>query len=364
MKIPSGLSLLLALSLVSPTPAAVPFLDLGARIQPAPLTARLDVPGYFVWCGAPIKGGDGRYHLFYSRWPIQEGFLAWATHSEIAHAVAEAPLGPYRHSDVTLPERGPQFWDGHCTHNPNVFFHRERYYLFYMGNRGDRQKVQGLNWTHRNHQRIGVAIADKPEGPWRRLDAPIVDVNPDRTAFDSLCVNNPAAAVRPDGGVVLIYKAVQIIEGKIPGGNVRYGAAMADQPEGPYRKVPGRIFEAEGAEAQKHWMLAEDPFVWFSEKYGRQYYAVARDVVGQFTGAKGGIVLFQSADGLHWQPAPQPKVLGFGFPWADGTAHPRQFERPALLLEDGEPIALFGATDGYLRDGKISTNVHLPLRRP
>ena len=35
-----------------------------------------------------------------------------------------------------------------------------------------------------------------------------------------------------------------------------------------------------------------------------------------------------------------------------------------LLLEDGEPIALFGATDGYLRDGKISSNVHLPLRRP
>ena len=162
--------------------------------------------------------------------------------------------------------------------------------------------------------------------------------------------------------VLLIYKAVPIVEGRISGGQVRYGAALADQPEGPYRKVPGRIFEAEGAAAQQHWMLAEDPFVWFSARYGRQYYAVARDVVGQFTGAKGGIALFQSVDGLHWQPAPQPKVLGFGFPWADGTTHPRQFERPALLIEDGEPIALFGATDGYLRDGKISGNVHLPLR--
>ncbi|MBI5692101.1 MAG: glycoside hydrolase family protein [Verrucomicrobia bacterium] len=349
----------------APSPAsAAPVLDLGARVQPAPLTARLDVPGYFVWCGAPVRGGDGRYHLFYSRWPIREGFLAWVTHSEIAHAVADTPLGPYRPTDVALPERGPQFWDGHCTHNPNVFFHRGRYYLFYMGNRGDREKVKGLNWSHRNHQRVGVAIAEKPEGPWRRLDAPIVDVNPDRAAFDSLCVTNPAAAVRPDGGVLLIYKAVQIIEGKIFGGNVRYGAALADHPEGPYRKVPGRIFEAEGAEAQKHWMLAEDPFVWFSERYGQRYYAVARDVVGQFTGAKGGIALFHSADGLHWQPAPQPKVLGLGFSWADGTAHPSQFERPALLLEDGEPIALFGATDGYLREGKISSNVHLPLRRP
>ncbi len=111
----------LAFAQAAPAPAsAAPALDLGARIQPAPLTARLDVPGYFVWCGAPIRGDDGRYHLFYSRWPISEGFLAWATHSEIAHAIADAPLGPYRHADVSLPERGPQFWDGHCTHNPNV----------------------------------------------------------------------------------------------------------------------------------------------------------------------------------------------------------------------------------------------------
>ena len=344
--------------------AASPSLDLGARVQPTPLSARFADPNWFIWCGAPIKGADGRYHLYYSRWPVKEGFLAWATHSEIAHAVADAPLGPYRHADVALPERGPQFWDGHCTHNPNILSHGGRYFLFYMGNRGDRQKPKGLNWSHRNNQRVGVAVADRPEGPWRRLDHPIVDVSADRTAFDSLCVTNPAAAVRPDGGILLIYKAVQIVEGKIAGGNVRYGAAMADRPEGPYRKVPGRIFEAEGTEAQKHWMLAEDPFVWFSARYGQRYYAAARDVVGQFTGAKGGIVLFESADGLDWKPAPQPKVLGTGFKWADGTMQSYQLERPALLFENGEPIALFGATDGYLREGRISSNVHLPLQMP
>jgi hypothetical protein len=361
----SRTAVLAAITLAGLAPAApppAPDLDLGARVQPTPLTARFSDPNYFIWCGAPVKGADGKFHLYYSRWPVKEGFLAWVTHCEIAHAVADAPLGPYRHADVALAERGEQFWDGHCTHNPNVFFHRGRYYLFYMGNRGDREKTKGLNWTHRNHQRIGVAVADRPEGPWRRLDQPIVDVNPDRTAFDSLCVTNPAAAVRPDGGVLLIYKAVQFIEGKIGGGNVRYGAALADQPEGPYRKVPGRIFEVEGAEAQKHWMLAEDPFIWFDERYGRRYYAVARDVVGQFTGAKGGIALFQSADGLNWQPAAQPKVLGTGFTWADGSQYKYQVERPALLFDDGVPIALFSAMDGYLREGRISANVHLPLR--
>jgi hypothetical protein len=295
---------------------------------------------------------------------VKEGFNAWVTHSEIAHAVAGAALGPYHHADVALPERGAEFWDGHCTHNPNIVAHGGRYYLFYTGNRGDRQKVNGLNWSHRNHQRIGLAIADRPEGPWRRLDRPIVEVSADRTAFDSLCVANPAAAIRPDGRVLLLYKAVAVVEGKIGGGNVRYGAAMADSPEGPYQKVPGRIFEVEGKEAQKHWMLAEDPFVWFSARYGQRYYAVARDVVGHFTGASGGIALFQSADGLNWEPAARPTVLGPNFAWADGRLNSYKLERPALLIEDEVPVVLFGATDGRMWEDRISSNVHIPLKAP
>lgn len=35
--------------------------------------------------------------------------------------------------------------------------------------------------------------------------------------------------------------------------------------------------------------------------------------------------------------------------------------RPAVAAA---PSLVLGATDGYLRDGKISGNVHLPLRRP
>ncbi len=67
---------------------------------------------------------------------------------------------------------------------------------------------------------------------------------------------NPAAAVRPDGGILLIYKAVQYVEGKPMGGRVRYRAALADHPEGPYVKTPGHIFEAENDDG-KTWMLAE-----------------------------------------------------------------------------------------------------------
>ena len=44
-------------------------LDLGAMVQPVPLDSKFSDPNYYVWCGAPVKAVDGRYHLFYSRWP-------------------------------------------------------------------------------------------------------------------------------------------------------------------------------------------------------------------------------------------------------------------------------------------------------
>ena len=319
-----------------------------------------------MWCGAPVKGPDDRYHLFYSRWPEEVGFApGWALRSEIAYAVSDKPYGPYQHVNVALPPRGvnpatgSKYWDADVTHNPNAFFNDGKYYIYYTGQYGDGKSYP----MHRNHQRIGVAIADKPEGPWTRFNKPIVDITDDQTSFDSLCVTNPAACIRPDGGVVLIYKAVQFIEGKEMGGNVRYGVALAQKPEGPYIKTPGHIFEAKNLEASKHWMIAEDPFIWFSVKYGRKYYAIARDVVGTFTGASGGICLFESQDGLDWNPSQHPKVLDSRFKVSNGSLSEKNIERPALLIENEEPIFLFGATDGYFKN-KASSNVQIPLTIP
>ena len=338
--------------------AAAGELDLGAMVKPVPLTAKMLDPDFNIWCGAPIKAEDGKYHLFYSRWPRKLGHLAWVTHCEIAHAVGESPLGPWKHSDVALSSRGTNYWDGSCTHNPNITRIGGKYCLFYVGNYGDRAPQKGLNYQHRNRQRVGVAIADSPNGPWKRFDQPIVTISDDQSAFDSLCVTNPSGCERPDGGVLLIYKAVA---SKIGGGKVRYGAALADKPEGPYTKKAGRIFELDGPAAGKHHMLAEDPYIWFSKAYGNQYYAVTRDVVGTFTGASGGIVLFQSQDGLNWKAATHPKVLGTSYQWADGTMSKDRIERPALLFDGETPIALFGAaSDNKKRDGTY--NVQIPLK--
>jgi hypothetical protein len=49
---------------------------------------------------------------------------------------------------------------------------------------------------------------------------------------------------------------------------------------------------------------------------------------------------------------------------ADGTRSITKLERPALLLDNDEPVALFGAADGYKVKGRISTNVAIPLTPP
>jgi arylsulfatase A-like enzyme len=64
-----------------------------------------------IWGGSVVKGDDGLYHMFYARWPKELGW-AWVTDSEIAHAVAKTPFGPFKFKDVALERRGREHWDG------------------------------------------------------------------------------------------------------------------------------------------------------------------------------------------------------------------------------------------------------------
>lgn len=332
-------------------------LDLGAAVRPVPLTARFIDPDYFIWCGSMTRTPDGKCHLFYSRWPKALGHDGWVTHSEVAYAVADDPFGPFGHVNVALPARDPALWDGMVTHNPNIVRIGGKFCLYYMGNRGDGKSY----WIHRNNQRVGVAIASDPRGPWQRFNQPIVDVSENKAAFDSLCTTNPAACVRPDGSVLLIYKAVTD-NGTPRGGRVRFGAATAARPDGPYTKAAGEVF-APTAAHREAWMVAEDPFVWYSRRFGDRYYALSRDVVGMFTGAEGGITLLESPDGLAWRAAAHPAVLGKDFGWADGSRSGTKLERPQLYIDEaGIPRVLYGAVDvNEPKRRSHAYNVAIPL---
>lgn len=329
--------------------------DFTTMLQPVPATAKWMQPDYDVWCGTEVKGDDGKYNLYYSRWPRKLGFSAWVVSSEVAHAVGDTPFGPWVFHDVALPARGANFWDGSCTHNPTVLRVGKKFYLYYMGNYGDGKVRQPLNWTHRNHQRIGVAVADSPDGPWVRIDKPVLDVSADHDAPDALLTANPSVVQRPDGGFLMVYKAVGL-KGKLPfGGPVVHLVATSDSPTGPFLKRPDPIFGMKGVG-----FAAEDPFVWRGPD---RYWAIVKDNDGNFTHRGYSLALWNSVDGFTWTLATHRFVASPStVTWADGHVEKlTALERPQLVLENGEPIALLcAAANNPGRGG--SFNIQIPLK--
>lgn len=322
-------------------------LDFSKLILPTPRTAVFKMDDYVVWCGTIAKHDDGLYYLLFSRWPKSEGHGGWVTCSEIGYAVSESPIGPFEYRGIALKGSGGENWDADCVHNPTVIKYQNKYYMYYMGNKGN-----GEYWNHRNNQRIGVAVSEHPAGPWKRFDKPIIDVTPG--SFDHLMTSNPTATIGPDGKIVMVYKAVG--DGPMPkGGRVICGVAIAGHPLGPFIKQPEPIM----LNPENDWSV-EDPFIWYQED---RFYALVKDFQGYFTGKeKGSVALFESMDGIKWEPAKNPCAFERKIQWDDGVTESfLRLERPQLLIDEGKPIVLLCAATND-KNGIDAFNVHIPLK--
>ena len=314
-----------------------------------------------IWGGSLVKGEDGLYHMFYSRWPKKIGW-AWVTHSEVAHAVADNPLGPFEFKDISLPVRGVEYWDGLCTHNPTIHKFDGKYYLYYMGNTGDGliPSVPGkekLNWVHRNNQRIGVAVAKNPFGPWQRYDKPVMDItHGDSLAHDALMTSNPSICKRPNGSYLMVYKAVGKKFPTPNGGPVVHMIATSDSPTGPFIKYPEPIFTFEGER-----FPAEDPYIWHQDE---KYRAIVKRIKHIEQKRVFSLELYESIDGFDWNPAPNHKVSDLEFQWENGKLQKlKHLERPQLYLENGKPKVMLCAADTLDQNGvRQSFNVQIPLK--
>lgn len=353
---------LLSLVVAAVTQAQKISSDMDFNAMRQPLTTKnlfLD-SAYNIWCGSVIKGKNNKYYMLYSRWPRKNGHLDWVRHSEVALAVAEHVGGPYRHLKVVLPPRGSQYWDGVNTHNPYAIAYKGKYYLFYIGMTGTADLKQPATyndpawWAYRNTQRIGLAVADDPEGEWKRADKPIFDVNPDTSAFDAKIVSNPAVTINNKGKVILMYKAVER-NGTLNGGKVKMGIAFADNILGPYKRHNQPILEPKNR--GDIWMLAEDPFLWYSRG---KYNVIVRDAVGHYTGQVGALALLTSTNAVDWVSAKHVLVAPSKINLPNGKLSDDRIERPFLWFENGMPVYLFGAM-GINHRGH-SMNIAIPLK--
>ena len=79
-------------------------------------------------------------------------------------------------------------------------------------------------------------MSDSPDGPWERLATnPALKNSENREAFDSHLVDDACLIVR-EGKYWFYYKGRQL--GKSPA-QTKLGLAIANKPQGPYKKHPG-----------------------------------------------------------------------------------------------------------------------------
>ncbi|MGC6430543.1 MAG: glycoside hydrolase family protein [Jejuia sp.] len=314
-----------------------------------------------IWGGSLVKGQDNLYHMFYSIWPKNIGW-EWVNYSIISHAVSESPFGPFKHKDDVLPDRGVEFWDGSATHNPTVHNFNGKYYLYYMGNFGDEKIVSvpgkaKINWVHRNNQRIGVAVADSPNGPWKRFDKPVLDITEnDSLAHDALMTSNPSVCQMADGKILMVYKAVGK-KFKLPaGGPVVHMVAIADSPTGPFKKYPDPVFTFEGER-----FPAEDPYIWYQDG---KYRAIVKRIKHEGKKRVFSLVHYDSEDGINWNQAKHFEISDRTVTFTDGRKIKfDHLERPQVFIENGEPVALLCAADSIdVNNVRQSFNIQIPLK--
>ncbi|MEN8118390.1 MAG: glycoside hydrolase family protein [Bacteroidota bacterium] len=319
-------------------------------LQPVPEYSVLEHDDFWVWGASMIRTKDGTCHLFYSRWSKEFEFKDWITQSEIAYATAEQPGGPYAFKRTILKGDSFGFRNRDVGHNPHIKKFGDKYYLYFIS-----LNVKDLGLGERkNHlagQRIGVAVADSPEGPWKALDTPIIDLQEGKPAHGY--VTNPSVCERPDGTWLMLFKSrTENWTEEIKFKSI-HCLATAPTPTGPFTISNEPILTES---------TAEDPFLWYQN--GR-YYAIVDDEYGNYIGERG-LTLFESVDGFEWGPSENALVSKVQINWENDSVTPlRHLERAQLWFDkDGNPAMLFCAAQVKNKNGKLhSFNVHIPLEK-
>lgn len=307
-------------------------------------------PDYYVW-GVSVVKWKGKYHAYYSRWNKKYQFKGWMTNCEIAHAVSSKPEGPFEFVNVVLNNKKTTGWDMNNSHNPYAIVADGKIGLYYISNNikpffkseGNRNYPDSLwfetNRTQiRNSQCIGVAFADDPSGPFIRSEKPVVQ--PDNKRFKRIAVN-PAVLYR-NNQYLMIMK----------GDDLNYEEWYRIQLVGRSDKLTGPFhFEKKPVYAEAQ---TEDACLWFDEVLNK-YYMVCH-VMG-----KRDLALFNSENGVDWQPDERKVFMKKEFTLSDGTIwKPERVERPFVLTnEKGQPIMIYVA----VADKNVSGNIALFLRR-
>lgn len=169
-----------------------------------------------------IKVGD-TYYVWVSWRPLDVHL-----YNSVIHYATSKDGKKWEQKGLALGKGPEGSWDDWGVLTPYVAEANGRFYMFYTG--ADRNFLKGSG------NAIGLAVADKPEGPWARVfDKPVLAPSGNPKDWDSN-INDDAHVIKREGKYWLYYKGH-------PRGRqwtlTQQGVAIADKIEGPYVKYEG-----------------------------------------------------------------------------------------------------------------------------
>jgi len=247
------------------------------------------------WDGRIVKGDDGRFHLFGSRWNQTAGHNGWFG-SECVHAVSESnPLGPY-------------IDQGRCYGDDNGRGH----------NVMASQLPDGRYFILISETRRPAVIytSESLDGPWEKAGTITTEANgfPVDASEGSNLHSNTTLWVRDDGAIL---------------GTSRDGVIMLSTNGilGPYLVQSTSVYDSSIGYTPTG--TPEDPCLWYSGGKFHMVYSYPLDRIAYHLTSVDGIHDWQN-EGVAFQ-ATEPFIK-----YEDGTVNTwNKLERPQVYLENG-----------------------------
>ncbi len=255
------------------------------------------------WDGQIIRGREGKYHIFASRWDQGRGHGDWVN-SKAVHAVSDTLTGPYVDRGLCWPN--DQEGKGHNV--TALVLPDGRYAVVVSCTRpGD------------------VFVSKSPDGPWKHLG---------KIKGKGLGASNISIMVRPDGDYMIVPSSGQVFISK-----------AADGILGPYKSTGPSVFP-------KGIPDFEDPVVFYSGglyqivvnswSTRKAYHLISKD--GKRDWVNRGLAYDPTTDFIRY---------------TDGTVnHWHKLERPGVLLEKGHVTAVTLAALDTPKEQQPGNNGH------
>ncbi len=251
------------------------------------------VKQFNYWDGKIIKGPDGKYHIFASRWDAAKGHNGGWGGSVAVQAVSDNLYGPYVEKGLLWPDN-----QGGKGHNVTALVMPDGSYAVVV-----------------SETRPGDVFTSKSlDGPWVQLGTIKVD-QPNWRA------SNYSMIVREDGDFEIVPRSGQILISKAKDGIL-----------GPYKVMGASVYPKTDADGTPLRNL-EDPVVWYS---GGLYHITVNNWSSRkayHLVSKDGITNWKF-EGLAYDPTKD------FVRYTDGTVnHWNNMERPGVYIENGHVVA-------------------------